>query len=124
LICWHENIYFIYYKKRILELYLKGDEYTDIERKTKHSGEAIMRYIKDFARIMVLTDEGFNNTELRIITGLSDKTIREYIDLIETYSTEDYQERLTQIRAMFRKKTISQINRETSLESDSGRWST
>ena len=112
------------HKKRILELYLKGDEYTDIERKTKHRGEAIMRYIKDFARILVLTDEGFNDTKLRIITGLSDKTIREYIDLIETYSTEDYQERLTQLRAMFRKKTIQQVSKETALESSSRGWST
>ena len=96
------------HKKRILELYLKGDEYTDIERKTKHTGEAIMRYVKDFARIMVLTDEGFNDTELRIITGLSEKTIREYRDLIEHYSTEDYQDRQDQLRDMFRKKTTQQ----------------
>ena len=27
------------HKKRIMELYLKGYEYTDIERKTKNSGE-------------------------------------------------------------------------------------
>jgi hypothetical protein len=112
------------HKKRILELYLKGDEYTDIERKTKHSGESIIRYIKDFARILVLTDEGFNDTELRIITGLSDKTIREYNDLIETYSTEDYQERLTQLRAMFRKKTNPQKAKEMDQGSSSGRWST
>ena len=92
------------HKKRILELYLKGDEYTDIERKTKHTGEAIMRYVKDFARIMVLSEEGFNDTELRIITGLSEKTIREYKDLIENYSTQDYQDRRDQLRGMFRKK--------------------
>ncbi len=83
-----------------------------------------MRYIKDFARILVLKDEGFNDTELRIVTGLSDKTIREYIDLIETYSTEDYQDRFTQLHAIFRKKTIPQINKETAPKSGSGRWST
>ncbi|HZV46948.1 MAG TPA: DUF1670 domain-containing protein [Thermodesulfovibrionales bacterium] len=101
------------HKKRILELYLKGDEYTDIERKTKHSGEAIMRYVKDFARLMVLTEEGFNNTELRIITGLSEKTILEYKDIIENYSTQDYQDRRGQLRGMFRKKTIPQKPGET-----------
>jgi hypothetical protein len=101
------------HKKRILELYLKGDEYTDIERKTKHTGEAIMRYVKDFARIMVLTEEGFNDTELRIITGLSEKTIREYKDLIEIYSTQDYQDRRDQLRGIFRKKTILQKPGET-----------
>jgi hypothetical protein len=109
------------HKKRILELYLKGDEYTDIERKTKHTGEAIMRYVKDFARILVLTEEGFNDTELRIITGLSEKTIREYKDLIESYSTEDYQDRQDQLRDMFRKKTILQKPGETQLENQ-GEW--
>jgi hypothetical protein len=72
-----------------------------------------MRYVKDFARIMVLTEEGFNDTELRIITGLSEKTIREYKDLIEIYSTQDYQDRRDQLRGIFRKKTILQKPGET-----------
>ena len=110
------------HKKRILELYLRGYEYTEIERMTKHTGAAIMRYIKDFSRILVLTDEGFNDTELRIITGLSDKTIQEYKDLIEIYSTADYQERLTQLRNIFRKKTTPGIHKEITLTNSSGRW--
>ncbi|MDY0130890.1 MAG: DUF1670 domain-containing protein, partial [Methanosarcina vacuolata] len=110
------------HKKKILELYLKGYEYTDIERKTKHSGEAIMRYVKDFARILVLTEEGFKDEELRIITGLSEKTIQEYKELIETYSTEEYQERLDQLHSIFRKKEIHRKNEETTLKTDSGRW--
>ena len=108
------------HKKRILELYLKGYEYTEIERNTKHTGAAIMRYIKDFSRMLVLTDEGFNDTELRIITGLSDKTIQEYKDLIEIYSTPNYQERLTQLRNIFRKKTTKEINKEPTLINNSG----
>jgi Protein of unknown function (DUF1670) len=36
------------HKKKILELYLKCYEYTEIKRKTRHTGEAIMRYVKDF----------------------------------------------------------------------------
>jgi biotin operon repressor len=97
------------HKKRILELYLRGDEYTDIERKTRHSGEAIMRYVKDFARVLVLTEEGYSGAELRVITGLSDKTIREHTELIEAYSGEEYRERLEHIRAIFRKKTMVPI---------------
>ncbi len=93
------------HKKKIVELYLQGYEYTDIERKTKHSGEAIMRYVKDFARVLILTEEGYSDNELRIITGLSDKTIREYRELIEMYSTQEYQERLEQLRSMFKKNS-------------------
>ena len=111
------------HKKRILELYLKGDEYTDIERKTKHSGEAIMRYVKDFIKILILTEEGFNDAELRIISGLSDRTIWEYKDLIDTYSTEECQGRLNQLRAMFRKKTTSRDPTKTTPTSDPRRQS-
>jgi hypothetical protein len=92
------------HKKKILELYLKGYEYTEIERKTRHSGEAIMRYVKDFARILVLSEEGYRDEELRIITGLSEKTIREYKQLIEIHSTEEYQARLDQLHSIFGKK--------------------
>ena len=108
------------HKKRILELYLKGYEYTEIERNTKHTGAAIMRYIKDFSRMLVLTDEGFNDTELRIITRLSDKTIQEYKDLIEIYSTVDYQERLTQLRNIFRKKRTQGVHKEPTHTNSSG----
>jgi len=110
------------HKKKILELYLKGYEYTEIERKTKHSGEAIMRYIKDFARILVLTEEGYDEQELRMITGLSEKTIREYKELIKTYSTEEYHERLDQLHSFFGKKEIHRKNEESIQKKESGRW--
>jgi hypothetical protein len=109
------------HKKKILELYLKGYEYTEIERKTKHSGEAIMRYVKDFARILVLTEERYEDQELRIITGLSEKTIREYKELIETYSTEEYQERLDQLHSIFGKKEVNRKNGEAIQKTDSRR---
>jgi len=110
------------HKKRILELYLKGDEYTDIERKTKHSGEAIMRYVKDFARVLVLTEEGYSDAEHRIVTGLSDKIIREYRALIEEYSGQEYKERLEHIRAIFKKRAVLSETREIGVSGSSGRW--
>jgi len=101
------------HKKRILEYYLKGDEYTDIERKTKHSAEAIMRYVKDFARLLILTEEGYSTGEIRMISGLSDKIIFQYRDLIQEYSGEEYKERLDHIRDIFRKKTLEEHISET-----------
>jgi hypothetical protein len=41
-----------------------------------------MRCVKDFARILVLTEEGFDNEELKIITELSEKTIRDTGNLL------------------------------------------
>ena len=81
-----------------------------------------MCYVKDFARILVLTEEGFEDEELRIVTGLSEKTIQEYKELIETYSTEEYQERLNQLHSIFGKKEVHRKNEETILKTNSGRW--
>lgn len=93
------------HKKRIVELYVKGDEYTDIGRKTKHSSEAIMRYIKDFARVLVLHESGYSRDEIRVVSGLSEKVLREYLELIEVYRGEEFEERLDQLRGIYRKKT-------------------
>lgn len=100
------------HKKRILELYLQGDQYTDIERKTRHSGEAIMRYVKDFSRVLVLKEEGYTVNEIRMISGISEKVTREYLELIENYSSNEYEERLDHIRSIFRKKTMEEAMRE------------
>jgi len=100
------------HKKRILELYLKGDQYTDIERKTKHSGEAIMRYVKDFSRVLALNEEDYSTNEIRMISGLSEKTTREYLELINDYSSEEYEDRLDHIRSIFRKKTLKETMQE------------
>ena len=85
-----------------------------------------MRYesttVKDFARILLLTEERYEDQELRIITGLSEKTIREYKELIETYSTEEYQERLDQLHSIFGKKEVNRKTEEAILKTDSGGW--
>jgi hypothetical protein len=94
------------HKKRIVELYVRGDEYTDIGRKTKHSSEAIMRYIKDFARVLILHEQGYSREEIRVVSDLSDKVLREYLELIEAYQGEEYEERLDQLRGIYRKKTF------------------
>ncbi len=92
------------HKKRIVELYLKGYEYTEICRKTKHSSEAIKRYIKEFARIFILSEEGYELSKLRLITNLSEKTLNEYLELVKIYQGEAYKERLDHLRKIFGKK--------------------
>ena len=43
-----------------MELYLKGYEFTDIKRNTRHSSESIARYPKEFARVAALHKEGYS----------------------------------------------------------------
>ena len=95
----------ISHKTKIIELYLKNYEYGDIERRTKHSAGAIMRYIKEFSRVFILQEQGHSFNETRILTDLSEKLLREYLDLIVKYQGEEYEDRLEQIRAMAFKKT-------------------
>lgn len=95
----------ISHKTKIIELYLKNYEYGDIERRTKHSAGAIMRYIKEFSRVFILQEQGHSFNEIRILTDLSEKLLREYLDLITKYQGSEYEDRLEQIRAMAFKKT-------------------
>lgn len=93
------------HKRRIVELYLEGDEYTDIRRKTRHSFSAIERYLKEFARVLILHEEGYDARALRLLTGLSERTLREYLDLIEQYQGDAYEERLADLRRFYGKKS-------------------
>jgi hypothetical protein len=70
----------------------------------------------------VLTEKGYGDDELRIITGLSGKTIREYKQLIGTYSTEEYKERLDQLHSIFGKKENHREKEETIRKNESRRW--
>jgi hypothetical protein len=84
------------HKTKIVELYLKGYEYTEIERITRHTGEAIKRYISGFSKVVLLSDQGYSVIQIRELTGSSEKVITEYLALRETYR-EIGSDRLSQI---------------------------
>jgi hypothetical protein len=84
------------HKTKILELYLKGYEYTEIELRTRHTGDAIKRYITGFSKVILLSQQGFRPIQIRELTNLSEKVIHEYLALFETYR-EIGSDRLAQI---------------------------
>ena len=57
------------HKAKIVELYLKGYEFTDIKRNIRHSSDSIARYLKDFAKVSALHNEGYSIDQIRQITG-------------------------------------------------------
>ena len=69
------------HKTQILDLYLSGYQFSEIEQRTHHSETAVQRYIQDFARIILLHHERFSVDQIRIATGFSDRLIGEYIKL-------------------------------------------
>jgi hypothetical protein len=94
------------HKTKIIELYLKGYEYTEIEQRTCHTGEAIKRYISGFSKVVLLSGQGYSVTQIRELTNSSEKVITEYLALFETYK-EVGSDRISQITSLFVEKLDS-----------------
>lgn len=77
------------HKTQIIELYLKGYQFTEIEQKTNHSETSVMRYLRDFSQVIALHQQGFPPAQIRLITKLSDKIIKEYLQLFSDYKDND-----------------------------------
>jgi len=84
------------HKTQIIDLYLKGYQFTEIEVKTNHSETSVLRYLRHFAQVIQLHDKGFEPGQIRVITGFSDKLIAEYLELFKQYQDN---QRLKQLLA-------------------------
>jgi len=71
------------HKAKVVQLYLWGLQFTDIERRTAHSEGSIRRYLADFRQIAALYARGATIAEIRAATGRSAALISEYIGLYE-----------------------------------------
>ena len=84
------------HKTQILDLFLSGYQFTDIERRTKHSETAIKRYIQDFARVVLLHTKGFSLDQIRISTNFSHRLIGEYLKLFSKHKKSSQLKRILQ----------------------------
>jgi hypothetical protein len=84
------------HKTQILDLYLSGYLFSDIERRTKHSETAIKRYIQDFARVVLLQKKRFSVDQIRISTGFSHRLIGEYLKLLKQHASSAHLKRMMQ----------------------------
>jgi hypothetical protein len=71
------------HKATVVQLYLWGLQFTDIESRTRHWEGSIRRYLADFRRIAALYARGAKIPEIRAATGRSAGLIGEYIGLYE-----------------------------------------
>jgi hypothetical protein len=78
------------HKTQILELFLSGYQFSDIERRTHHSETAVKRYIQDFAKIILLHRKRFSVDQIRIATGFSNRLVGEYLKLYKRFSTSTH----------------------------------
>lgn len=72
------------HKRQIVQDYLAGYTFSQIERRQRHSIHAIHRYCRDFVRVMRLQEKQFTVTEIRRVTGLSERLVAEYQELYAT----------------------------------------
>jgi hypothetical protein len=69
------------HKGIIVSLYEQGISPADIVFKTKHSQDAVDRYIKHYTQVKKLLLKGLDELAIKEITGKSMKVVREYIKL-------------------------------------------
>ena len=72
----------ITHKKEIITLYLQGNFTPTIAAKTKHSKEAVDRYIRDYESVKVVRAATADIDTISQITRLSKRVITQYLDLI------------------------------------------
>jgi hypothetical protein len=79
------------HKTAILDLYFKGYAFTEIERATNHSESAVKRYLVDFVQVATLHQQQFAPAQIRLISQKSERLVREYLQLYNTYHQQDNQ---------------------------------
>lgn len=73
----------ITHKREIITLYLDGYFTPEIAMKTKHSNEAVDRYIRDYQRVEVLWENGITNLDHIVqLVRLSKRVVQQYVDLL------------------------------------------
>jgi hypothetical protein len=71
------------HKAKVVQLYLWGHQFTEIEQRSAHSEGSIKRYLKDFRQVAALYARGASTKEIRAATGRSARLIAEYIGIYE-----------------------------------------
>jgi len=84
------------HKTIILDLYFNGYTFSEIEQKTNHSQTSVLRYLADFAQVATLYKQDFSAQQIRMIAKKSNRLVREYIQLYQTFQKQDNQ-RLNQL---------------------------
>jgi hypothetical protein len=72
------------HKTQIIELYLKGYQ----------SEKSVLHYLSQFTRVITLHQQGFPPPQIRMITKMSDRLVKEYLQLLSEYQDSD---RLSQL---------------------------
>ena len=71
------------HKVRVINLYLDGQSYSDIKRKTRHSSGSIKRYLESFVQVLLAQRRGiYRQRAISQVSGLSEYLVGQYQQLI------------------------------------------
>jgi len=101
----------ISHKTQAVERYIRKEPVSKISTCIKHSPEAVVRYIKSFARVLVAREKGLSLEETAFMLGLSERLIKEYMDLAERYRGEEYRERIGEIVSFVKNESMRGIKK-------------
>ncbi len=89
------------HKALIVEYYLRGMTYAQIENRSRHTGEAIKRYVETFGRVVyVLRRRALRARERSYILGISPSLLKEY-EALYGQAQRHYRERLKEIEGRY-----------------------
>jgi len=109
------------HKTRIIDLYLKGYTYSEIMRKTRHSGNSVKRYVMGFGRLLLLKNRGVDDVgQLSRLLTQSERLTEEYLELFQKYLDGDnwpriYVDLLEQLRTLYPSKKRGETVRRVQL---------
>lgn len=78
------------HKKPIIrKLFLEGKSVGDVSRETRHSPEAIHRYIRNFKQVLLCRQKGLGEQDTAFALSISKRLVREYHALIDEFAQEN-----------------------------------
>jgi len=95
------------HRRQIVEAWLQGQEYSQIERSCHHSISSVRNYVEKFRRIAVLQAESLEIATIAFLVGVSIPLCEEYLKLLN--SAEGASHRLKQIKTPHHQKKSSAL---------------
>lgn len=78
------------HKKPIIrKLFLEGKDVGQVSRETRHSPEAIHRYIRNFRQVLLCRQKGLDEKETAFAVKISERLVLEYHALIDEFAEEN-----------------------------------
>jgi hypothetical protein len=101
------------HRKLIISLWLQGNEYAEIAKKSYHSVVSVHNYIDKFKRCMFLLNEGLEIRTIAFLIKVSPSLVREFIDIYE--NSEIAEHRREELDECVKKNKSSRSRSEDSI---------